>query len=282
MPDFRCVPACDLEPAQLHAAFTNAFSDYLIGPFSLPPEQWPRFLARQGIALAHSRVALGPQGILAFALTAPRADQASWRLGTMGALPAARGSGAAPALLDEFIARAQAHGQARVELECFAQNTRALRLYRSRGFEAVASLWGYQREAAEIGGPGSDAGVQGVTLDEAWAWIEHVSRRRRDLPFQVTPASLRAQPLVLQAWRCGDAQLVAAESAPGQFTVLSLLDETAAQEGAERLLRHLLQRAPAPGLAVPQLQRDDLGGLALQRLGARKLPLHQLLMHKPL
>src|SRR5688572_25328379 len=98
MPDFRLHPAVDVAPAHLHAAFTTAFADYLIGPFRQPLELWPRFLGRQGVDIEQSRVASGTGGILAFALVAPRPDAASWRLGVMGAVPAARGTGAAPAL----------------------------------------------------------------------------------------------------------------------------------------------------------------------------------------
>lgn len=280
MADFHLAAASDIPPAALHAAFTAAFADYQIGPFELALDQWPRFLARQGIDLARSRVALGAGGICAFALAAPRGDRASWRLGTMGALAPARGSGAAQALLDDFIARARQEGQAQVELECFAQNERGMRLYRSRGFEPVCALHGYRGQARAVCEGGGDAGVAAVTLRDAYAWLLEASRRRGDLPLQVTPASLQAQPVALQAWRCAGAQLVAGESAPGQATIYSLVDEAGDQAGAERLVRHLARCFAEHEISVPQLQPDDLGGLALQRLGLRKLPLHQWLMRR--
>ena len=124
------VAADTLDPARLHGAFVAAFADYLNGPFQVPLAGWPIFLVRQAAVLSHSRVALAPNGeISAFALTALRPEALRWRLATMGALPAARGSGAAPALLDDFIARAREAGQAGVELEVFAQNRRAFKLY---------------------------------------------------------------------------------------------------------------------------------------------------------
>lgn len=280
MSTVHLLPASEIPPAALHAAFGAAFADYLIGPFRLALDQWPRFLARQGIDLARSRVAAGNAGIQAFALAAPRSDPSSWRLGTMGALPAARGSGAAPTLLDDFIERARADGRAQVELECFAQNERGVRLYRSRGFEEVAPLYGYQGGGRGAPAAAAGSGVEAVALDQAYDWIDGVSRSRGDLPLQVTPASLRAQPVALQAWRCDGAQVVAAESAPAQLTIYCLLDETPRQAGAERLVRHLLQCFPAHAIQVPQLQRDDVGGHALQRAGFQKLPLHQLLMRR--
>lgn len=270
MPVARFVPADAVSATELHASFTAAFADYLIGPFRLPLAQWPVFLARQG-----------PDGIAAFALVAPRGDCASWRLGTMGALPAARGCGAAPALLDDFIARAAGAGCARVELECFAQNERGLRLYRSRGFNEVTELHGYS--GASVAPGGAHGGVDESPLEEAFERIAAVSHRRGgDLPLQVTPPSLRAQSVPLQAWTCGAAVAVTGETAPGQLTIRGLVDETPGQQDAQAIAAHLLHRFPGHAVQVPQLQRADLGGAALQRLGFARLPLHQLLMHRPL
>jgi len=157
----RLLSAADLTPADLHAAFGAAFADYLIGPFSLPLAAWPGFLARQGVDLTLSRAALDGEGrILAFCLVAPRPALGRWRLGTMGALPAARGSGAAPALLDDFIARAAAAGQGAVELEVFAQNARALRLYQGRGFAPLHELHGYVAEPGCVSPAVAPAGLR--------------------------------------------------------------------------------------------------------------------------
>jgi GNAT superfamily N-acetyltransferase len=281
MTPFRLVPADSVAPQVLHAAFAAAFSDYLAGPFHLPLPQWPQFLARQGVHLAHSRVAMVDGAVQAFALAAPRPPLRSWRLGTMGAPPQARGGGAARLLLVDFGARAHQAGCTRLELECFARNERALRLYRRHGFAEAGALHGWRRPAKPLralqgGVPAS------IPLQDAFAFIEAVSGRRGDVPFQVTPASLQAQPVALQAWRSGKAQLVAAANAPSQLTVYSLLDEEPEQRGAEHLMRHLLLSFPAHAVHVPQLQRDDLGGAALQRLGFERLPLHQVLMHKRL
>ena len=50
-------------------------------------------------------------------------------LATMGAVPMARGSGAAPLLLDRVVDESRERGELSVELEVFAQNARALTLY---------------------------------------------------------------------------------------------------------------------------------------------------------
>lgn len=274
-PSAALVPATQLPAAQLHQAFQQAFADYLIGPFELPLAQWPQFLARQAADLALSRAALHDGEVAAFALVAPRAGR--WRLATMGALPAARGSGAAPALLDDFVGRARAQGMTEVELEVFAQNERARRLYQRHGFEAAHELHGYEGRGTPGAAPTPDLAGWEVDLASAFAWLDEAAARIGDLPLQVTPASLRATA-GLRAWRRGTAQLVFGTDAQGRTVVHSLVDRHAAQDDAEALVRALQALAAAGTVRVPPLQRADLGGEALRRAGLRVQPLHQLLM----
>lgn len=277
MPPFALVPAESLPPAQLHAAFTAAFADYLLGPFQVPLAQWPQFLGRQGVDIALSRVAMREGEPVAFSLVAPRPECGSWRLGTMGALPAARGSGSAPALLDDFIARAAIVGMAQVELECFAQNPRALKLYEGRGFAAIDVLYGYQHESLGHAAGGTPRAVE---LEDAFDWLDACPAAGCELPLQVTPRSLRALPVALQAWRQGSAQLVFSEGAGERLQVNSLVDRDPAQRDAEALVASLLARFPGSTVHVPQLQRPSVGGGALERLGFARLPLHQVWMRR--
>lgn len=268
--------AARLPAAALHAAFGLAFADYLIGPFQLTPEQWPGFLARQGVSLELSRVACDTQGkVLAFALVAPRPGR--WRLATMGAVPAARGGGFAKALLDDVLVRASTAGQAAVELEVFAQNERALHLYRSRGFETRHELLGYQLAAG--GGEAQPGAFDDVGRAAALAWLEAL--RVEDLPLQVGAKVLAVNPRPWRAWQRGSAQLVF-DVLPDRVQLLSLIDTDVAQANARRLVQALRLGHPRQPLVVPQLQRRDLGGAALEALGFECLALHQLLMRCPL
>lgn len=283
MPTTESVDATRVDPARLHAAFTEAFADYLIGPFQIPLAQWPDFLGRQGIDLGLSKVALAGDAPIAFCFVAPRSECGSWRLGTMGALPPARGTGVAAALLDDFIARAATAGCKAVELECFAQNTRALRLYQSRGFEAIDALYGYQRAATAVDAAAgaSDpptAAPVAVDLQQAFAWLDAGIADGCTLPLQVTTRSLRALTVVLQAWQQGSAQLVFSQAGDCSVQVNSLVDRDEAQRDAEDLVRALLARHAGSAIRVPQLQRQSVGGAALERLGFERLPLHQLWM----
>lgn len=279
----RFAPADAQAAAELHAAFESAFSDYLIGPFRLGLDAWPTLLARQAIELSLSRVALDGGQVMAFAFVARR-DASHWRLATMGARPEARGSGAAPALLDELIARAASEGVAALELEVFAQNERALRLYRSRGFEPLHELHGYVQEVAMAPAEAPPAQPAIVERAEALAWLDAAAQRIEGLPLQVTPACLAGLPMPWTAWRQGSAQLVfeAADDPAKSVVVHGLVDTDAAQHDATALVAALCRLHAGRRIVAPQLQRLDVAGLAFRRAGFAALPLHQLLMVRPL
>jgi hypothetical protein len=101
------------------------------------------------------------------------------------------------------------------------------------------------------------------------------------LPLQATARLLRAQAAPLQAWRVRSAQLVFSVAADGALHVHSLVDQESAQQAAGDLVRALLAKFPNRPVRVPQLQRQSLGGAALERAGFERLPLHQLWMRRP-
>jgi ribosomal protein S18 acetylase RimI-like enzyme len=293
MSDFALGAGDTLSSADLHAATLAAFADYLIGPFQMTLAQWPSFIGRQGIDLAASRVALRCGRAVAFAFVAPRPEIGRWRLAVMGALPEARGTGAAPGLLDNFIERAATQGLPEVELECFAENERALKLYRSRGFDEVQALRGWKagaraeeaNVASAIRAPADDASApapRAVDRNTAFAWLAEANRRIRDLPFPVTPSSLQAQVRPLTFWQQGSAQLVFSIADGTPIQVHSLVDPDAGQRDAQSLLRALRSAHPDAEIDVPQLQRDDLGGEALRREGFAPNGMHQVLMRRRL
>lgn len=282
---FTVAPAAQQPAEALHAALLAAYSDYVTGPVVLALDEWPGLIGRQAIDVASSRVALDASGaVLAFAFVAVR-DARHWRLATLGAVPAARGRGAAPALLDELIGRAAAAGAATLELEVFAQNARAVRLYESRGFEARHALHGYTFDPPAAAAVFDEDAIEASSSEAALQWLDETAAALPELPLQVTarPLAARTQPSV--AWRAGSAQLVfsrAPEATPALVNVLSLVDREAAQQGAARLVGSLIARHPGWRIQVPPLQRLDVGGQALRDAGFAALPLHQLWMAKSL
>jgi RimJ/RimL family protein N-acetyltransferase len=278
MRGFTIVAAQACTEADLHAMTIAAFADYLVGPFQITLDQFPSFIGRQGIALALSRVSVHGDALGACALTCPREEIGRWRLGVMTAVPAARGTGAAPALLDDFIDRARRAGLPEVELECFVENERALRLYRSRGFKEIFRLNGWKSPGAPASAP--TRGVRTVERGPALAWLADANLRLRDVPFPGTDRSLCAQPRPLTFWQCGDAQVAfsVVEGTPTQ--IHSLVDLDPALAGAEALAHTL--RAAHPDAFAPPTQRDDIGGAALGRAGFVPHGMSQVLMTRAL
>ena len=280
MKSFEIVAADTLPEADLHAATIAAFADYLVGPFQMTLEQYPSFIGRQGIDLARSRAAVVAGAIGAFAFVCPRPEVGRWRLGVMGALPAARGTGAAPALLDDFVVRARAEGLPWVELECFAENERALRLYRGRGFEVVCALngWKAPEDAAPASAVAQDARPVGRAA--AFAWLAEANRRLAWMPFPNTDRSLSAQPRPLTFWQCGSAQVAFSVVEGTPTHIHSLIDLDPALRDAETLVHAL--RAAHPDVFAPPILRDDLGGEALRRAGFLPHGMSQVLMNRRL
>lgn len=285
MTTFAIAPAASFAAADLHAANLAAFSDYIAGPMQLAFDQWPSLIARQGIALGLSRVAVSDGAIASYAFVCPRESGGRWRLAIMGALPAARGTGAAPALIDDFLARAKAAGMTHAELECFAANERALRLYRSKGFGVVCPLsgWKLPADAAPASAPAHDASareLREVDRATALAWLEEAERRIAWLPFPTTARCQSAQVRPLTAWQCGSALLLFSvlEGTPTQIHVLVDLDP--ALRDAETLAHAI--RAAHPDAFAPPILRDDIGGEALARAGFVRPELNQVLMRRAL
>ena len=281
MSGFTLVAADTRSDAELHAANLAAFSDYIAGPLQLTIDQWPSLLGRQGIDLARSRVAVRDGEVVAFAYVCPRTESGRWRLAIMGATPAARGIGAAQALLDDFLARAQAAGMGAAELECFAQNERALRLYRSRGFHVVCALNGWKSPGAPEPAAARDAsprGVRPLAREDAFAWLAEANERVEMLPFPNTHFSQSAQPRPLTFWQYGEALMTfsAVDGTPTQ--IHSLVDLDPALRGAEALARAV--RESHPDAFAPPVLRDDLGGAALARAGFDPAALDQVLMKR--
>jgi GNAT superfamily N-acetyltransferase len=279
-------PAATIPATRLHAATVAAFSDYVAGPMQLTLEQWPSFVERQGIDLARSRVVVQDGSVVSFAFACPRADDRRWRLAVMGALPAARGTGAATGLLDDFLARAKAEGMAHAELECFAANERALRLYRSHGFEEACALDGWKLPADAAPAPARDAsaldarGVREVDRATAFAWLAEADRRIAWLPFQNTERCMSAQVRPLTFWQCGNALMLFSVLEGTATHIHVLIDLDPALRDAETLAHAI--RAAHPDAFAPPILRADLGGEALGRAGFVRQALGQVLMRRVL
>ena len=156
-----------------------------------------------------------------------------------------------------------------LELEAFAQNERAVRLYRSHGFSIVHELHGFEGTIGTEPALSPELHGDEVTLASAFAWLDEADRCVADLPLQVTTASLAALPDPLRAWRLDTAQIILSLNAQSAVAIHSLLDLDPRQQSADALVRGLRGLFAGCRVVVPPLQRLDLGGQALQRSGLR-------------
>jgi GNAT superfamily N-acetyltransferase len=274
----RIVAAADFEAGALAACFTAAFDGYLAGSFVMDAASLPRFLARQGADPALSRCVVDDAGaLLGLCFVGEFARRR--RVGGMGLLPAARGTGAARGLLRQVVDEARDAGCDAVELEVFAQNEPAARLYRSEGFVELAPLWGFERAPAPLP-VAADVEPQPVDIDGAARWL--VRHGHPDLPYQVSGHALARSDPASTLWRTGQGLMQFAPAGPDRLAVGLLNDLHPSQQDAGRLLAALIARHPGHTIRAPQLMREDVAGRAFRQLGFVPLPLHQLQMRKVL
>ena len=274
------VSSADAAPSEaLRDAFNASFADYLLTFPTMDDAGWRTFVRRQGCDLPLSFVAARGSDVVAFALITPRPG-ARTRVAVMGARPEARGTGIAKRLLDDAIAAAAARGDRWIELEAFAQNERAVRLYRSRGFEPVDALYGYT--AAPAQGVAKSSDVDEVSREDAAQWASAFDRERPEfMPWQVGGEAILSIPGAVRAWRCGQAQLVF-QDVDATGSALSLLDRDEAQSDALKLLAALRRELPERALRGPQLHREHGPARAFEGAGWERQPLHQLLLRRRL
>jgi len=271
------VPASSFSDEALAACFTAAFDGYIAGSFVMDAAALPRFLARQGADRALGRCVVRDGELLGLAFVGQYAHRR--RVGGMGLRPQARGSGASRLLLQQVIDEARAAGLEAVELEVFAQNTAAVKLYRAMGFVDGPALWGFNREpGAPLVAPPALPRV--VEMRAAADWL--LAHGPADLPYQVSGHALRHADPGGIAWRFGQALLLFSEAAEGRLSLPLLVDADPAQGDAARLLAALIESHPAHTIRVPQLMRDDVAGRALREAGFVPLELNQIQMRLPL
>ncbi|KDO30932.1 hypothetical protein SPRG_04835, partial [Saprolegnia parasitica CBS 223.65] len=181
-------------------------------------------------------------------------------------------------LLDDFIARATADGLG-TELEVFAQNEKALRLYESRGLATASPLFGYVAEPSKV--PTTSVCTPDfLDASTAFAYLASLPLAM-DLPLQVLPTTLRLSSAPFECWKLGDALLVFAAKDDATVHVACLVDPSPSQQHARLLVQELRHRFAHATCSVPPLQRLDAGGLGLEDAGFERMPLHQLLLRRP-
>jgi len=130
--EFGVVPAAEL--------LTRAFADYFI-TIAFGEEGLRRMVQLDSVDFGLSSVLLVDGAPVGAALVARRG--AVSRLAGMAILPKERQRGAGRALMEHLLAAACERGEMRMVLEVIEQNTAAVKLYETMGFERVRRLVGF-------------------------------------------------------------------------------------------------------------------------------------------
>lgn len=126
--------------AALHGCATGAYAK-VPGSFVPPLDRYAAALAQHAVP---SRILVRGGEVLAFVRVTPGPGDTG-EISSLGRDPGQKGRGLGPVALHEGMRRLAELGARRFSLDVVAQNTTALRLYRSAGFETVSSsaVWGH-------------------------------------------------------------------------------------------------------------------------------------------
>lgn len=137
-------PADSVPREDLLNALNDAYADYFV-PIHLSAEAFDAMIRRESVRLPASRVAVSGDQVVGMGLLAAR-RQRGW-VGGMGVIPAYRRQGIGRQLMYALIDAAESLGLAQLQLEVITQNTGALQLYQTLGFEIVRRLLVLNRKA---------------------------------------------------------------------------------------------------------------------------------------
>jgi ribosomal protein S18 acetylase RimI-like enzyme len=174
----------EFNATQVSSILNDCFEGYLM-PVQFTPQAVNSRFRAEHLDAAASFVYLRndvPQGII---LVARRGKTS--RIAAMGVATEARGQGLGRLMLTEALGAARDRGDDSLKLEVFEQNTRALSLYQSLGFEIVRRLVGYQR-------PANQGEVENLIEIDALEFSRIATlEAETDLPWQLMPENFAGQ-----------------------------------------------------------------------------------------
>lgn len=130
----------NIEISNIHEAFLNAFSDYVV-PMKISLAQFQRLLLRRGYQAKNSVGVFQDDQLVGFVLTSTRQWQSTpttYVIG-LGLSPEHRGHGLAKALMQQATLHNELHTQ-QFLLEVITSNQPALKLYQSLGYQIGREL----------------------------------------------------------------------------------------------------------------------------------------------
>ncbi len=208
-----------------------------------------------------------PQGII---LVARRGRHS--RVAAMGVVIEARGQGLGRLMLIEALGAARNRGDIDMKLEVIEQNTRALGLYQSLGFEITRRLVGYQRSAM-IGQ------LEDLTEIDALEFSRVAAcEGETDLPWQLMPENFAGQSA--QSFQLEDKAFALVSVTGSGFFLFAIVVRGAfrRQGYGRRLLGGLTQKFEGTECRIVQVVPENLAPGFFSSLGFKVLDLTQFEM----
>jgi ribosomal protein S18 acetylase RimI-like enzyme len=191
----------------------------------------------------------------------------------MGVATSARGQGLGRLMLQNAITAAEVRKDHSLVLEVFEQNTKALALYQSLGFEVMRSLVGYSRPARR-GTPCNLVEIDALEFSKVVA-IE----AQPNLPWMLTSENFAGQ--TARAFRLEDAAFALISDTPGSSFILWALvvRKTLRRQGfGRKMLEGLTNYFGGKECRVVQVVPDDLASEFFHHLDFSVLELRQFEM----
>ena len=260
----------EFNSVQLAQILTQCFEGYLM-PVQMNAEAFERRFRAEHLdavlSFVYSQNGL-PQGIV---LISRRGKNS--RVAAMGVAINARGQGLGRLMLQNAIHAASKRGDQSMVLEVFEQNTKALALYQSLGFEVMRRLVGYSRPARR-GVPCNLVEIDALEFSKVVA-IE----AQPNLPWMLTSENFAGQSA--RAFRLEDAAFALVSDTPGSSFILWALvvRKSLRRQGyAGRLLEGLTSFFGGKECRVVQVVPEDLAPEFFHNLNFSVLELRQFEM----
>lgn len=251
--DFNMTPASDYPIPDLVEILNRGFEKYFV-PITFNVPAFLTMLRKDGLDLTASRVLLAdgqPSGI---GLIARRGW--SSRLAAMGIAIETRGKGAGKWFMERLIQEACDRGEKEMLLEVIEQNTAAVHLYETCGFEVVRRLIGLIcRNADET----RVSQLEQIDIREAARMV--TQHGIPNLPWQLSGESIAQMNPPARAYRKGPSYTIISNPDAKDVVVWSLLVEPGARGNhlGVDLLKSLFANHPGKVWHVPAILPEELG-----------------------
>lgn len=227
--------------AEAAGLLTRAFADYFV-KIAFTESALRHMERTDSVDFAESRVVMLDDAPVGVALVARRGSRS--RLAGMAVLPDSRRRGVARELVQRLLADARARGDRRLVLEVIEQNSAAVRLYESVGFQTKRRLVGFI--GTPLAGSGDMPGLAEANLRDVAVAVSRLDAEV-EWPWQVSGETIAQLPPPARGYSLDGAwaALLNPSGPVVQIRALAVEGPDCRDERAANLLRAMMSVHPA-------------------------------------